>query len=165
MFLCWLGKVMDSLALSQNVTQDCLFLYFDIPPVFSILISSMFIFVIKSPRFIHLLGKLLENLVSTMVTWVALLLVWCPPHKIKKSWILKSPFYPTWNLKPNNFSFSCMENLLILLSSQNASLQLYIVRVILILSWCKHSGKKSLRKVGLNEQGVVRTRTVGKWYN
>lgn len=52
---------MDSLALSQNVMQDCLFLYFDTPPVFSTLISSMFIFVIKSPRFIHLLGKLLEN--------------------------------------------------------------------------------------------------------
>lgn len=48
-----------------------------------------------------------------------------------------------------------MENLLTLLSSQNVSLQLYIVQVILILSWCRLSGKKSLKKVGLNGVGGV----------
>lgn len=48
-----------------------------------------------------------------------------------------------------------MENLLTLLSSRSVSLQLYIVQVILILSWCKLSGKKSLKKVGLNGLAVV----------
>lgn len=73
----------------------------------------------------------------------------------KEQLILKISFDPTIKVKLSNFSFSCMENLLTLLSSRSVSLQLYIAQVILILSWCKLSGKKSLKKVGLNGLGVV----------
>lgn len=78
-----------------------------------------------------------------------------PTRQNKEQLIFKIRFDPVWKVKLCNFSFSCMENLLTLLSSQNVSLQLYIVQVILILSWCRLSGKKSLKKVGLNGVGGV----------